>query len=309
MSGKHEMLRANLSNIRESLGDFDRSATAPTAGPRATPAKLLGVTRSRDVSEIEIDRIVPDPDQPRKEFDVEALERLAESLRRKGQLQPIQVRWDEGSGRYVVLLGERRWRAAGIAGLAKLQCVVREAPLGDDERLAIQVVENCLREDLTAMEQSHAFRALMDREGWTMERLAEELAVSKSHVVKTLSLLKLPESVQRQVEQGGLGSSAAYQIAKLDDPREQVRMAAAAVDQGLTRDDLARQIRTPKSGRKTTAKATKRRAPQVRVLRFGGYKITLEKKTGVETDSAVQALSEAIRSLEGERRGDADVAA
>lgn len=288
MSGKHEMLRANLGNIKESLGDFDRSApVAAGVGPRATPAKLIGVTRSRDVSEIEVERIVPDPDQPRKEFDEEALERLAASLRRKGQLQPIQVRWDEGMGRYVVLLGERRWRAAQLAGMARLQCVVRETPLSDDDRLAIQVIENCLREDLTPMEQAHAFRSLMDREEWTVERLADELAVSKGHVAKILSLLKLPEPVQRRVEQGGLGSSAAYEIAKLDDPAAQIRLAETAVEQKLTREDVARQVRTAPQKKKA------RRVQTTAVYRLGGYKITVERKAGIDPESLYAALLEA----------------
>lgn len=298
---KHEMLKDNLANIKESLGDFNRSQTGPAVGPRATPARLVGVTRSRDVSEIELDRIIADPDQPRKEFDLDALGRLADSLRRKGQLQPIQVRWDEGAQRYVVLLGERRWRAAHLAEMTKLQCVVREAPLDDDERLAIQVVENCLREDLSPLEQAQAFRTLMDREDWNMERLAEELAVSRSQVVKALSLLKLPESVQRQVEQGGLASSSAYEIAKLADPVEQVRMAAVAVEQGLTRDDLAQQVKAASPRRKQKAKPAKRRVQPVRVFRLAGYKIVLDRKAGVEPGSAVEALREAIRCLEAEQ--------
>lgn len=295
MSGKHEMLNANLSNIRESLGNFDRTTSAPAVGPRAASPKMVGVTRSRDVSEIELDRIVPDPDQPRKEFDPDALERLAESLKTRGQLQPIQVRWSDDAGRYVVLLGERRWRAAQMAGMTKIQCVVRETVLGDDERLSIQLIENALREDLSPVEQARAFRILMDRQGWTGERLADELTVSKSQVAKTLSLLKLPAAVQEQVEQGGLAPSAAYELARLDDPIEQIRLATTATEQGLTRDDVARQVRTSSPSRKK--KPTAKKLPPAMVWRFNGYRVEVSRKAGVDAGEAAAALEEAAARL------------
>jgi len=306
MSGKHEMLNANLGNIRESLGNFDRSAPASAIGPRAASPKMVGVTRSRDVSEIEIDRIAPDPDQPRKEFDAEALERLAESLRTRGQLQPIQVRWSDDAGRYVVLIGERRWRAAQIAGLTKLQCVVREAAIGDDERLSIQLIENALREDLSPVEQARAFRTLMHRQGWTGERLADELAVSKSQVAKALSLLKLPAAVQEQVEQGGLAPSAAYELAKLDDPTAQVRLAAAVVEQGLTRDDVVKQVRGASTARKK--KPAVKKLPPAMVWRLNGYRVEVARKAGVEAREAVAVLREAAARIEASLEGDADAA-
>lgn len=285
---KHDKL-AGLASIGESIGDFDRTVPA-AAGPRALPADQVGRERSKDVWSIEVDRIVPDPDQPRKEFDGDALVRLAESLKTRGQLQPIQVRWDTGLGRYVVLMGERRWRAAQAAGLAKLQCVVREKAPDDDERLSLQLVENCLREDLSPMEQARAFRTLMDRRGWTQEKLAAELAVSRTIVVRALSLLKLPDAVQEHVEQGGLAPSVAYELSKVDDPDEQVRLAAATVKGGLTRDDVAKQVRTTAAKKK---KPAAKKLPPALVWRLNGYRVEVARKAGVDALEAAAVLEEA----------------
>jgi ParB family chromosome partitioning protein len=286
---KREMLNSFADNVLDSVGAHRRPGAILSAAPDLQADKV-GRERSRDAYTIDIDRIVPDPDQPRKEFEPEALERLAESLRTRGQLQPIQVRWDAAADRYVVIMGERRWRAAQVAGLKALSCVVRDGSLGDGEKLSIQLVENCLREDLKPIEQAHAFRALMDREGWSHERLAEELAVSQGTVTRALSLLKLPKAVQDRVEQGGLSPSHAHEIAKLDDPREQVLLAEAAAEQGLTRDDVAKQVRrAAPSKRKTPAKVQ-----STAVYRLGGYRIEVSRKSGIESESLCAALAEVI---------------
>src|SRR5207249_7789662 len=108
----------------------------------AMPARMVGITKAKNVAVIAIDRIVPDPEQPRKEFDEASLDRLAESLKTRVQLQPIVVRWDEGQGVYVLICGERRWRAAPRAGLAALSCVVWDKPITPEELRMLQLIEN-----------------------------------------------------------------------------------------------------------------------------------------------------------------------
>lgn len=304
---KREMLEANLGNIDESLGNFDRSAArASITGPRALPANLIGVTRSKDCSMIAVERIDRDQSQPRTSFDQDGLDRLADSLRRKGQLQPIQVRWDEGRGKYVVLTGERRWRAAQIAGLETLMCMVRDKPLTDDERLSIQMVENALREDLSPTDQAKAYKTLMESNGWGVERVAEELSISHSQVVRAMSLLSLPESVQEHVEQGRLPGSTAYEISKLHDPEAQLQLANDVVKHGLTRNDAVKHVRAAASQAKTVQSRgggpakPKRKIQTIRSLRAGGFKITIENRKGVEVGPAIDALREAIRNLESE---------
>jgi len=295
-----------LSTLSESVGARRREGGATGPAPVALPADQVGRERARNAWAIDVDRIVPDPTQPRREFDEEALGRMAQSLKARGQLQPIQVRWDAAVERFVILMGERRWRAAQLAGMPKLHCVVRDEPLSDEQRLALQVIENCLREDLSPMEQARAFKTLMERQGWTQEQLAAELALSRTAVVRALSLLKLPGAVQDQVEQGGVAPSVAHELAKLDDPAEQIRLADATVKQGLTHKDVAVQVRRPSKAKKVKAA----RVPTTVVLRVMGFRIEVSRKAGVPREDLEAVLLAALAQLkEAADQGRADQAA
>src|SRR5262249_2306542 len=128
MAKLDELLRAAGGNAAESMGRAPATTmhgASPPAAP-ATPARLQGITRSRDAAETPVTKMARDPGQPREEFDNESLTRLAESMRVRGQLQPIRVRWDDSLGKYVIICGERRWRAAELAGLATMSCIIVE---------------------------------------------------------------------------------------------------------------------------------------------------------------------------------------
>ena len=305
---KRDDLMKGLANVRESMGDFAAGRGAPPVGPRTTPPHLVGVVRSRDVSRIARERIVRDPDQPREEFDPEGLERLAQSLRRQGQLQPITVRWDPALERYVILCGERRWRAAALAPLDALACVIVEADLSPPERLAIQLVENALREDLRPIEQAKSYRALMDARGWSVRQLAAELAIHHAQVVRALSLLELPASAQDLVEQGTLAPATAYEANKVEDPEARRDLLDRAVTEGLSRAEVIEAARAIQ-GRAGPGKAKGRGAAQGRqvtrrTLRTpAGYKVTVEHRRGVDPDGLIAALREALGQAEAEHRG------
>jgi ParB family chromosome partitioning protein len=258
---------------------------------------MQGVVRSKDAAEIPVDRIDRDPDQPREEFDADGLGRLAESLRTRGQLQPIRVRWEEGRGVYLIVCGERRWRAAKLAGLATLSCVVMERPDGPGELLALQLIENALREDLSAMEQARAYKALIALNGWSARRLAAELAVNPATVTRSLALLELPMEVQGQVEQGALAAGTAYEVSKLDGADAQVETAARVVDQGLSRLEAAEAVRSAKSGRP----APVGRPDPVEIDLGDGLVVIVKyrKPSGV---SPIQALRRATRLLQDRER-------
>jgi ParB family chromosome partitioning protein len=135
-----------------------------------------------------------------------------------------------------------------MAGLASITCVVHEGSLDDGERLALQVVENALREDLRPIEQARAYKRLLDLNGWSTRQLATELNLAASTVSKALALLELPEPVQDQVEQGGLAPSAAYQIAQIPDPAVQAELAKRAVAEKLTYGQVEAVVRAKKAG-------------------------------------------------------------
>jgi ParB family chromosome partitioning protein len=162
----------------------------PVVVPRAN--QFQGRTQLREACLIRLDRIVADPNQPRGEFDADALERLAGSLRQRGQLQPIRVRWDEANQQYVIVIGERRWRAAKLAGMESMACIVVPGTATPEEILEDQLVENCLREDLKPIEQARAYQSLMHRLGLSQRALAEKLDVRLGQIMQSLNLLELP---------------------------------------------------------------------------------------------------------------------
>lgn len=166
-----------------------------------TTPRAVGVEDLLDAKLIRRDRIEPDPDQPRNYFDEDALNDLATSIRAEGILQPIAVRYDEPRDIYVIIHGERRWRAAGIAGLESIPAVVRDIP--EDRRLIQQLVENIVREDLNALDRAAALRALKQQMGdpaW--DTVAEAVGIRRSRLFQLLGTEKLESQVQEALRRG-----------------------------------------------------------------------------------------------------------
>jgi ParB family transcriptional regulator, chromosome partitioning protein len=304
-----ELMRAAGGNADESMGrgTVVGAPAAQASGPPPLPARMQGIAKAKNAAEIPVDRIGPDPDQPREEFDEGALDRLAESLRARGQLQPIRVRWEESRGQYVIVCGERRWRAAQRAGIATMSCVIMEAPATPGELLALQLVENCVREDLTRLEQARAFKALMDANGWSGNRLAKELGVSQPSVVEALRLLEAPAEVQEQVDRGELSAAVVYEASKLADPDARRELIGRAAAEGLSREQV-RQIRR-ESGSRSKGRGGKARRVTNKTYRAPGvgYRVTVECGRGVDAAGTRAALTEVLMRLEeeGESRGEA----
>jgi ParB family transcriptional regulator, chromosome partitioning protein len=152
---------------------------------------------------------------PRKEFREDELAELAESIRQKGLVQPIVVRADRAAGVYEIVAGERRWRAAQRAGLHMVPVIVRD--LSDQEVLELAIIENVQRADLNAIEEATGYRDLIERFGYTQDKVAEVIGKSRSHLANTLRLLKLPESVQVLVQHGKLTAGHARALVGRDD--------------------------------------------------------------------------------------------
>lgn len=273
----------------------------PDVAPAHGADPFAGRRQLREACAIEVARIIPDPDQPRKDFDPEQLAMLADSLKARGQLQPIRVRWDEGRGSYVVVVGERRWRAARLAGLESVACVVVAGTPTAAELLEDQLVENALRQDLRPVEQARAFHTLMDSLGLTQTQLAGRLRISQGTVSQALSLLELDGSVQGRVDAGEIGPAAAYEIARLSDPAEQGAVAAAVVEQGLTRSEVADVVRAVKARRPAAPPR-----PDPVTLDLGDGLTVVVKWRKANGVTAAQALKKAARlAQERERAGEA----
>jgi ParB family chromosome partitioning protein len=178
-------------------------------------------------------------------------------LKARGQIQPIAVVWDDSAGSYRIVVGERRWRAAVRAGLTTLTAVIYEQPPTSDERFALQLVENALREDLSPVEQARAFQRLMTDRSWSARELARELSIDNSSVIRALALLDLPDPVRQQIERGDLSPSVAYEVHKLDDPVDRIEVANRIISEGLTRSDAIQAVKAKKSGKPTPAKPSR----------------------------------------------------
>lgn len=253
-----ERLGANMAESMGASAGAGPGAASPgstPAGPEGVASKHDGVKPLREARTIRLENLARDPGQPRQVFEAESLDRLAKSLIARGQLQPIRVRWSQEQGKYLIVAGERRWRAAMLAGMESLQAVVVERELSETELLQEQLVENCLREDLQPVEQARAFRALMDSNGWSARRVADELHMANSTVVKALSLLELDPAVRGRVDAGEISAAAAYEVSKLESPEDQREVAGRIVAEGLTRDEAAEAVRE-KSGRPRKARST-----------------------------------------------------
>lgn len=299
--GKMDELQRLAGNMDASLGvGIDRGITPQVMTPgqaQRVPARLQGVTKAKDALLIPTDKIQRD-DQPREEFEEAALGRLAESMRTRGQLQPIRVRWDEGRGVYLIIAGERRWRAAMLAGISTLSCVVHEGEVEPTELLALQLVENALREDLRPIEQAKAYRRLMEAHGWSGNQLAKELSVDQAAVSRALALLNLPTPVQARVEAGELAPRTAYEISKLPDPDAQVELADQAVAGGITRDQVQATVKARRLGRNQAEPPTKAE------YRFDdGGRVTVALPPGMAGPAAVvEMLQRATKRARAELR-------
>jgi ParB family transcriptional regulator, chromosome partitioning protein len=187
-------------------------------------------TRSTGLEEISVEMIDPNPFQPRRTFPDAALRELANSIRATGVLQPILVR--RADARYQLVAGERRLRAARMAGIEKVPVVLRE--LSDNETLELALAENLLREDLNPLEVAHAYEMLIERFKLSHEQVAERLGVSRSAVTNTLRLLRLAPKVQEYVSAGKLSEGHARTLAALETHDLQEEVAKLMIDRGLT---------------------------------------------------------------------------
>lgn len=174
----------------------------------------------KHLQELPVEAISPNPQQPRKDFNIKTLGELSESVKRSGVLQPVIVR-KVGLG-YELVIGERRWRAAKMAGLEKIPAVVRD--VSDKESIELALVENLLREDLNPIEEAEAYRKLLADFGWTQEELAQHVGKDRSSIANYLRLLKLPEVIQTDLRSGRLTMGHARALLALSSPQDQLKL-------------------------------------------------------------------------------------
>lgn len=209
--------------------DSDPVAHAAAAVPDVADG-LNEVVGAR-YEEVPVTAIVPNPRQPRRTFDDDALDELADSITQVGLLQPVVVR-AAGPGRYELIMGERRWRAAQRAGLTEIGAIVKQTQ--DNDLLRDALIENLHRQQLDPLEEAAAYQQLLDDFGATHEELARKIGRSRPHITNTLRLLNLPPAVQKRVAAGVLSAGHARALLSLPQAEAQERLASRIVAEGLS---------------------------------------------------------------------------
>ena len=207
---------------------------------------------SSAINEIDIDIIRPNPNQPRRTFDEEALAELAASIRELGIVQPLSLR-ENGNGTYQIIAGERRWRAASMAGLRAVPAYVRTA--SDSEVTEMALIENIQREDLNAIEIALAFKKLIDAYSMTQEKLSERLGKKRSTIANHLRLLKLPAEIQLGLRDRKLDMGHARALLAVTDAKQQLRLYNLILKEGLSVrkvEELAKKLQEPVEPKKET---------------------------------------------------------
>lgn len=235
-------------NERRGLG---RGLSALMADVHLAGPEQMASARKAELH-VPVDKLEPNPQQPRLDFRQEELESLADSIRQKGVIQPLIVRRKPGRDAYEIVAGERRWRAAQLAQLHEVPVVVRD--LSDSEVLEVAIIENIQRADLNAIEEALGFRQLMSRFGHTQEKLAEALSKSRSHVANLLRLLTLPDDVQNLVRDGKL--SAGHARALIGSPRAS-ELAAQIVAKSLSVREVERLMKAQDSAKPSSPRTAK----------------------------------------------------
>jgi len=224
-----------------------------------------------------VDRLDPNPFQPRSAIDPERLAELAASIRASGIVQPILVR--RRGERYQIIAGERRWRAAQALGLASVPVTLRDVP--DEQLLELALVENVQREDLTPLEEAQAFQRMQSELGLTQEEIARRVGRDRTTIANTLRLLRLPRELRELVGQGALDAGHARALLALDAVPDQLALGREAARKGLSVREVERRVallRAPRGGRAVARKDPNTAAAEERLRRTLGTRVEIRRR-------------------------------
>ena len=246
---------------------FGDAEVAPAAKKPASRKKQTEVKTEESPSEesgvlyVSIDDIKPNTTQPRKNFDEEKLEELAASIERHGVIQPLVLR-RLGKG-YEIVAGERRWRAARIAGLKEVPCIVKE--LTDEENMLLAIIENMQREDLNPIEEAEGIKQMIDTYGLTQEQVSYSVGKSRPYISNSLRLLKLPAKVQELTAEGKITTGHARALAGIKSRQVQVDLAMRAAKDDLSVRQIENLVKAAKEPPKKPASRIPKTADEKRV--------------------------------------------
>jgi ParB family chromosome partitioning protein len=225
------------------------------------PAALVTQAKkdTEDIIYIEVDRIPPNPYQPRQNLDPQAIEELATSIKEKGLIQPILVR-RKGKNAFELIAGERRLRAAKLLKLKKIPAMVKDVK--DEESLELSLIENIQRKDLNSIEEASAYQLLVERFGLTQDKISQVVGKARASITNILRLLRLPQDIQEEIRKDRLSFGHARALLELEDPDEQRYLARKAISNELSVREIENLIRQKRGEfKKKTLKKIKEREP------------------------------------------------
>lgn len=217
------------------------------------------IESEKSIITLSINEVEPNREQPRKEFNESALSELSKSIEKNGIIQPILVRPVAG-GSYQIVAGERRWRAARMAGLMEIPVVIRE--MSDEEAAVFALIENLQREDLNPVEEAEGIRSLIEEFGMTQEEAADRVGKSRTAVTNTLRLLKLPENILSMVAKGKITAGHARALISLEDEGRMLKIANAVIDNNLTVREVEKMVKTALAGENAKPKKREKKRDQ-----------------------------------------------
>jgi ParB family chromosome partitioning protein len=254
------------------LDNNDDSLQNENIEPVAAPVPLSAKNKTNDIVQLSVDKLVPHPGQPRKNFDETELKELSESIKIYGIIQPI-IAANAGDGSYIIIAGERRTRAAKLAGLQTVPVIIRNYT--DQKRLEVSLIENIQRTDLNPIEEAAAYKNLMDFSGLSQEELAARMGKSRPTVANALRLLKLPVEVQKSIEEGKVSPGHARALLSITDTKTREKLYREIITNEFSvreTEKRAAALNAEKDGKGKTAntadgaKNTKKRPPEVEAM-------------------------------------------
>lgn len=232
----------------------------------------VNVDSEEKIEEIEIEKIFPSEQQPRKIFDENDLEELARSIKNVGLIQPLVVRKEKD--KYVLIAGERRLRACKIAGLQKVPCIVR----GYANPAEIALIENIQRKDLNPYEEALAYKKLIDEYGYTQEELAKRLGISRSKIANSLRILNIGESILQMIIEGKISEGHAKVLLSVDDLTERENLAKLVVEKNLSVRELEEIVKARDEQKKEELESEILRELEENLMKLFGLKVKIRKK-------------------------------
>ena len=253
------------------LENNDENETYAAIDTQTVSASQAGKNKEQDIVQLPVDKLVPNPGQPRKNFDETELQELADSIKTYGIIQPI-IAANAGDGTYIIIAGERRTRAAKIAGLSAVPVIVRDYT--DQKKLEISLIENIQRSDLNPIEEAAAFKNLMDFSNLSQDELATRMGKNRSTVANALRLLKLPIEIQKSSEEGKVSSGHARALLSVTDAKARDKLYRDMLTSEISvreTEKRATALNNEKSGKAKTDKGTdsgkaSKRPPEVNAM-------------------------------------------